>query len=161
MVEYFKIVNSRDEELCFKSPKKVKFGKYSSYNCNTGFKNTDAGVMIIHSADDEAISQEKGFDFFYNLYKNDQRFEFVKFENRGHSYVYYSDISREYKDEFNRMFGEYLDSLDEEFTAEIKESYLNENLDKKLLYELDEELMHKIIKFYDNFVKWAHREVDE
>ena len=69
---------------------KVKFGKYASYNCNSGFENTDTGVMIIHSTDDEMISQEKSFDVFYDHYKNNPGFSFVKYENRGHDYVYYS-----------------------------------------------------------------------
>ena len=83
---------------------RIKFGKYAAYNCIDGFENTDAGVMIIHSADDEMISQEKSFDVFYEQYKNNPRFHFVKYENRGHDYVYYSDRSREYKEEFNRKF---------------------------------------------------------
>lgn len=130
---------------------RIKFGKYSSYNCNAGFENTDAGVMIIHSADDEMISEEHSFHVFHDIYKDNPRFNFVKYENRGHDYIYRSDTSREYKDEFNRKFDKYLDSLDEEFTAEIKASYLNDNLDKKLLYDLDEELMNSIVKFYDDY----------
>lgn len=132
---------------------KVKFGKYSSYNCISGFENTDTGVMIIHSADDEMISQEKSFDVFYDIYKDDPKFCFVKYDDRGHDYVYYSVKSREYKDEFNKGFDEYLNSLDEEFTAKIKESYINDNLDKKSLYDLDLEVMNKIVGFYDSYVK--------
>jgi len=132
---------------------KVKFGKYSSYNCISGFENTDTGVMIIHSTDDVMISQEKSFDVFYEIYKNDPRFNFVKYDDRGHDSVYYSVKSREYKDEFNKGFDEYLNSLDEEFTEKIKESYLNDNLDKKSLYDLDLELMNKIVEFYDSYVK--------
>ena len=132
---------------------RIKFGKYASYNCNNGFDNTDSGVMIIYSTDDEMISQEKSFDVFRDIYKDNPRFNFVKYENRGHDYVYYSDKSREYKDEFNRKFDEYLNSLDEEFTAKLKVSYLNDNIDKKLLYDLDEELMNSIVKFYDKYTK--------
>lgn len=132
---------------------KIKFGKYASYNCISGFENTDAGVMIFHSTDDEMISQEKSFDVFYSIYKNNPRFNFVKYDDRGHDYVYYSVKSREYKNEFNEKFEEYLNSLDEEFTADIKESYLNENLDKKTLYDLDTELMNSIVEFYDNYIQ--------
>lgn len=132
---------------------KIKFGEYASYNCNNGFKNTDSGVMIIYSTDDEMISQENSFDVFRDLYKDNSRFDFVKYENRGHNYVYYSDKSREYKDEFNRKFDQYINSLDEEFTAELKISYLNDNLDKKSLYDLDEDLMNRIVTFYDKYVK--------
>ena len=131
---------------------RMKFGKYASYNCINGFENTEAGVMIIHSADDEMISQEKGFDVFYDQYKNNPRFSFVKYENRGHDYVFYSERSRDYQDEFNRNFAEYVNSLDEELTIELKASYLNDHLDKKQLFDLDIELMNSIVKFYDNNV---------
>lgn len=131
---------------------RIKFGKYSSYNCINGFENTEAGVMIIYSTDDEMLSEETGFDVFYDHYKNNPRFSFVKYENRGHDDVYYSDRSREYKEKFNRDFDEYLNSLDEELTTELKASYLNDHLDKKRLFELDEELMSSMVKFYDNNV---------
>jgi uncharacterized protein len=131
---------------------RIKLGKYASYNCIDGFESTEAGVMIIYSTDDEMISQEKSYDVFYDHYKNNPRFNFVKYENRGHDYVFYSDRSRDYKKEFNRNFDKYVNSLDEELTSELKESYLNDNLDKKLLFDLDEELMNNIVKFYDKNV---------
>jgi len=109
--------------------------------------------MIIYSLDDEMISQEKSFDIFHRIYMEDDRFNFVKFEDRGHDYIFYSDRSREYKEDFNRKFDDYLNSTDEEFTAELKSSYLNNNLDKKLLYDIDEELMNNIVRFYDEHVK--------
>ena len=117
-----------------------------------GFEHSEAGVMIIHSADDEMISQEKGFDVFYDSYRNNPRFSFVKYENRGHDYVLYSDRSRDYLEEFNRNFTDYMNSLDEELTVELKASYLNEHLDKKQLFDLDEELMNSIVEFYDGNV---------
>lgn len=132
---------------------RMNFGKYASYDCISGFENTDAGVMIIHSEDDKMISKEISFDVFYNRYKNNARFNFIKYDNRGHNYVYYSDTSREYQEEFNGKFEQYLDSLDEEFTAEIKTSYLNENLNKKALFDLDRELMGRIVDFYDTYIK--------
>ena len=113
---------------------KLKFGKYSSYTCIDGFENSDAGVMVIHSSDDEMISEEMSFDVFYDIYNDNPRFNFVKYHDKGHDYVFYSPNSHQYRDEFNLKFEEYLDSLDEEFTAEIKESYLNDHLDKKSLY---------------------------
>lgn len=132
---------------------KIKFGKYASYNCVSGFENTDTGIMILHSMDDKMISPKNSYDIFYDLYKDNPRFHFVKYENRGHDYVYYSDQSREYKDEFNKKFDEYVNSLDGDLTVELKEEYLNENLDKKLLYAFDEELMDNIVKFYDEYAR--------
>jgi dipeptidyl aminopeptidase/acylaminoacyl peptidase len=132
---------------------RIKFGKTASYSCIGGFEITEAGVMVVHSTDDEMISEKMSFDIFYDIYKDNPRFNFVKYENRGHNYVYYSDSSREYKDEFNRKFDEYLYSLDGELTIELKTSYFKEHLDKKSLFDLDEELMDSIVKFYNSYVK--------
>ncbi|MDR7870924.1 MAG: alpha/beta fold hydrolase [Tissierellaceae bacterium] len=132
---------------------KFKFGQYSSYSALDGFKSSDAGVMIIYSEDDEMISQEKSYDIFYEIYEDDPRFKFVKYENRGHSYIYYTDDTREYIDVFNLEFETFINSLDKEFTPEIKVEYLNKNLDKKLLFDVDEEFMNEIVEFYDKYSK--------
>lgn len=132
---------------------RIKLGKYASYNCIDGFENSEAGVMVIYSADDEMISQEKAYDVFYDYGKDNPRFNYVKYEDRGHDSVLYSDMSRQYKEEFNSGFDEYLKSLDGEFTPEIRAAYLNTNLDKTLLYYLDEGLMNSIVEFYDGNVK--------
>lgn len=131
---------------------RIKLGKYASYTCTDGFENSEAGVMIIHSADDEMISSEKAFDVFYAPNKSNPRFKFVKYEDRGHNSVYYTDSSRQYVEEFNSGFDDYLQSLDGEFTPEIKAAYLNDNLDKKQIYNLDQELMNSIVEFYNTNV---------
>jgi dipeptidyl aminopeptidase/acylaminoacyl peptidase len=131
---------------------RIKFGKSSTYSCIDGFDNSAAGVMVIHSTDDEMISMKKSFTIFHDLYKDDLRFNFVKFDDRGHNYVLYSDVSREYKKEFNRGFDEYVGSLAGELTSELKASYFKEHLDKKSLFDFDEELMDGIVKFYDSYV---------
>lgn len=132
---------------------RMKFGKHASYNCFEGFEESEAGVMIVYSAKDEMISEEKSYGVFYEAYKDDSRFEFVKYDDRSHDYMFYSDVSREYMDEFNAEFEEYVDSLEVEFTAEIKAEYLKEHLDKNRLYDLDDELMSSIIKLYDMYAK--------
>lgn len=132
---------------------KMKFGKYASYSCTGGFEHSDAGVMVIYSTDDNMISQSESFDLFYDLYKDNPRFDFVKYENRGHNYVYYTDAARDYRAQFNSTFDDYLNTLDEEFTAEIREEYLNEHLDKIALYDLDMELFAEIVTFYDSHIK--------
>lgn len=132
---------------------RIKFGKYSGYSSIDGFEHSTADVMIIYSTDDEMISDEKSYDVFYNLYSNNSRFHFVKYENRGHNYVYYSDVFRKYQDEINSKFEEYIKTLDGDLTPEIKAAYLKENLDKKLLYDLDDGLMNTIVKFYDDSIE--------
>ncbi|ABX42356.1 alpha/beta hydrolase [Lachnoclostridium phytofermentans] len=131
----------------------VKFGTYSSYNCIDGFETSDAGVMIVHSYDDEMVSYEKQYKRFWNTYQNNPRFTFVPYENRGHNYIYYSDISKDYRNKLNNQFSEFVSSLDTELTAEIKTKYMNENLNKTILFDLDKDLMNRIVAFYDNYTK--------
>ncbi len=67
---------------------RVKFGSYASATCVDGFNATSAGVMIIHSADDEIVSFEKNYLLFEGLFQNDPRFVFVRYENRGHNGIF-------------------------------------------------------------------------
>ena len=50
-----------------------------------GFEATDAAVMIVHFADDDVIGIEYGCDKYYDKYKDDARFTFLRFEDRGHN----------------------------------------------------------------------------
>lgn len=132
---------------------RVKFGTYASYNCIDGFEASNAGVMIIHSVNDDIVSFENQFERFLDTYQNNSRFTFIRYENRGHDYVYYTDASKEYRNEINNQFKEYVNSLDTELSAEIKTEYMNEHLEKNMLFDLDIELMDKIVSFYDKYAK--------
>lgn len=132
---------------------RMKFGTYASYNCIDGFEASNAGVMIIHSANDDMVSFENQFERFSDTYQNNSRFTFIRYENRGHDYVYYSDASKAYRNEINNQFTEYVNSLDTELTAEIKTEYMNEHLEKNILFDLDIELMDKIVSFYDKYAR--------
>lgn len=132
---------------------RIKFGEYATLCSVKGFENSTAGVMIIHSVDDEMISSEKSFDAFFNLYENNPRFNFIQCNDRGHDWVWYEDSARAYKDKFDKAFDTYINSLEGEFTSEIKTEYFNKNLDKNLLFKLDEKLMSDIVSFYDSFIQ--------
>lgn len=132
---------------------RVKFGTYASYNCIDGFEASNAGVMIIHSVNDDIVSFENQFERFLDTYQNNSRFTFIRYENRGHDYVYYTDASKEYRNEINNQFKEYVNSLDTELSAEIKTEYMNEHLEKNMLFDLDIELMDKVVSFYDKYAK--------
>ncbi len=69
----------------------IEFGEYASYSCMGGFEASDAGVMIIHSADDDVVSFENHFGLFYERYQSDPRFVFVRYENRGHNGLFRSN----------------------------------------------------------------------
>lgn len=132
---------------------RIKFGSYSRYSCIDGFENSNAGVMIVHSTDDDMVSFENQYQMFYDRYNHIPRFTFISYVNRGHDYIYYSDTSSQYKTTLNKQFVEFVNSLDHELTAEIKTEYMNKNLDKTQLFALDTELLEEIISFYDSFIK--------
>lgn len=60
------------------------YGKYASSTSMKGFKNSDCGVMIVHSEDDSTIPIRYGYDKYYKKYKDDPRFTFKKYEDRDH-----------------------------------------------------------------------------
>ncbi len=129
------------------------FGDYANMNCLDGFAATEAGVMILHSADDEIIDKATSYDVFYKKYSSDPRFKFISYENRGHNYIFHSDGARAYITEFNANFDEYIANLEGGFTPEAKAAYLTENLDRMKLYELDNELMEQMLEFYEKHLK--------
>lgn len=69
----------------------IKFGEYSKASAVDGFETSEAGVMILQSKDDTDVLPEIGYDIFFKKYNDSPRFEFVLFEDRGHSYLYYND----------------------------------------------------------------------
>jgi len=128
---------------------RIKFGDYAALDCASGIEASDAGIMIVHSADDEMLPPEMSYDVFHAQYKDNPRFVFVKYEDRGHDYVFCTDEARLYRAEFNRKFDEYLE--DNEFPPELKVAYLEANLDKNALYELDTELLDRVADFYNSY----------
>lgn len=132
---------------------RIKFGTYAGCNCIDGINKSNAGAMIIQSADDKMVSFENQYMNFYNELKDNTDVKFEKYDDRGHDYVYYSDASRQYKDKLNNDFKAFVDSLDTELTPEIKTEYMNKHLDKKQLFDLDTDLMSQIVAFYDSYAK--------
>lgn len=130
----------------------IKFGKYANYTCLDGFKNSDAGVMIIHSKDDNVVPYTH-YETFYENFSDDDRFEFVSYENKGHSFLYYSDEMRQYESDLKKEYFNYLNESGVEGSYELflnAEVYTGEKIDTQLYYQLDEELMKNIIAFYDS-----------
>lgn len=137
---------------------RFKFGKYAANTAMDGFEASDAAVMIVHSADDQTVPIEYGYDKFYEKYRDDPQFTFIRFEDRGHNYVY---DDRTYIDEFNAEFDAWLETLNydcnskdnaERFVAD-KAEYIRRNLDRSRWSAiLDEELFGQFVSFYDEHV---------
>ena len=127
----------------------LKYGPFSTYTSLDGYEGSDARVMIIHSVDDDMISIENSFDVYHERFKDDERFTFIKYDNRGHNYTYYTDASSAYIHAFDEAFKAYRDSKDEKLTAQEKAAYMEEHLDRAQAFELDEEIMGQMVAFYD------------
>ena len=138
-----------------------KFGKYAANTAMDGFASTDAAVMIVHSADDDVIGIEYGLDKYYKKYKDDPRFTFMRFEDRGHNEIL-NDPGNTYQDEFNAQFDSWRETLGYDYNAkenkerfiEEKANYITENIDhERWSHRLDEDLFAQFLEFYDRQVR--------
>ena len=133
------------------SIERIKCGKYSSVTALDGFANSQCGVFVAHSIDDTTVPIEYGFDVYYKKYADDQRFEFVKYDNKGHNNIIYSDAYINYLADFNEEAREYFGGRTP--TNEERIAYINEHLDRKIYCNgLDAELFDRIVKFYNSYL---------
>ena len=140
---------------------RLKYGKYAANTAMDGFEATDASIMIVHSEDDGVIGIEYGCDKYYEKYRDDSRFTFVRFEDRGHNEIF-NDPENTYKDEFNAEYYSWLETLDYDYNAEEnlerfkedKAEYITQNLDHaRWSTRLDEDLFERFLDFYDEAIK--------
>ena len=142
-----------------KAYESVRFGGYASATAMDGFAASDAAVLVLHSADDNVVPIQYGYDVYYAKYKDDPRFTFLRLEDRGHSYVY-DDMT--YIDEFNAGFDKWLETLDydyhsdenkERFVAD-KADYIHKNLDRGRWSDIiDRQLFEQFVSFYDAHIQ--------
>ena len=134
---------------------RIKFGKYASNTAMDGFSASDAAVMVVHSADDGVIPISYGLDLYYGKYKDDPRFRFIRYEDKGHSYIF---NDRSYLNSFNSGFDEWLASLDYDYAAKEnqerfsseKAEYIHQNLDReRYSHMLDQEMFGNFLEFYN------------
>ena len=130
---------------------RIKFGKYSTYSAIDGFAASDAGIMIIHSRDDDVVPIEYGYDTFHSVYGDIPGFQFVECKDKGHNYIYNSDASKICRDRLNEEYFAYVEANGGEYNAEIKTAFMAEHLDKSKCFELDAGLMRGILAFYDSY----------
>ncbi len=135
----------------------ITFGEYASNTASKGFASTQTKVMVLHSSDDTTVPMEYGYDIWYEKYKDDSRFTFIPFTNKGHSAIMQSEEAREYQAEFKAKGEAWKEALGYDTEAEEnKERYESdmadfyaENFDKKAYgYMLDYEIFDRITDFY-------------
>ncbi|MBR3920443.1 MAG: alpha/beta hydrolase, partial [Oscillospiraceae bacterium] len=131
------------------------FNEYAYMNGLQSLTLTDAPVMIVHSADDEVVPIEISYDRYYEKFKDNERFTFIRYEDRGHNLILCSDEAIAYREEYNKKGDEWLESIggSENLTPEMRAEYIETNFDMHKGNELDSELMEEMLKFYDECVK--------
>lgn len=135
----------------FEDLEKEKFGDYAAMNAIESLENSDAEVLMFHSADDDVIPIEISYDRYYEKFADNERFTFVRFEDRGHNHIFNSTDSLKYREEIEVAFDEYRESIGKDnFTGEMRIDFIKENVDKMKYYELDSEIMSQMLEFYDN-----------
>lgn len=136
---------------CFEEYERETFGEYASMSILESLDLTDASVMFVHSADDDMIPIEISFDRYYEKYAENDRFTFVRFEERGHNYIFCDESRKEYVEAYNIAAEAYRESVGE-MTQEMRAAYYEQHLDKSRAYKLDSELMAQMLELYNTSI---------
>ena len=138
----------------FEELEKERFGDYAAMNALESLEQSTADVLIYHSADDDVVPIEISYDRYYEKFADNERFTFVRFEDKGHNAILISEAAMEYRNEYNRIGNEYVSQFAEgEFTDEMRLEYIKANFDRTKGNELDSEMMTQMLEFYDSCIE--------
>ena len=123
------------------------FGELSNSTAIDAFTKSNAKVFIVHSGDDLTVPMSTGYELYYEKFKDDPRFKFTLFEDRGHGTVYYSKEGVNYTKEFYKKWNEFLKTNPSE---EQKLEFVKNNIDRSVWNNrYNEDLWKDIIVFYN------------
>ena len=129
---------------------RLKFGsEYADASALSGISDSEAQIIVVHSEDDTDVPIGYGYERLYSELKGSERVEFVKYEDRVHSYVFCSEDAQDYRDELNDDYTAYVEAHGGKYNAEIKQEFMSANLDKAKCFEPDPELVSLILQTYD------------
>ncbi len=137
----------------------IKYGKAAMGTAMDGFEKSDAGILILHSSDDDVVPIEYGFDIFYEKYKEDPRFSFILLEKNGHNYVY---NDQEYVKKLDEDLDKWLKTIDYDYLIpENREQFEKDRADyttcildrERWCNNLDSDLFETFLQFYDENMK--------
>lgn len=133
----------------------VNYGKYATATALKGLKKSDASFMAVHSSDDDTVPEEIGYSIYYDKYRDDPRFTFLHFTDRGHNHLF---SSGDYNREINAEFAAWCETLDYDYHSQEEKDrfegdklkWTKEHLDrKKWADRLDEEIVSQFVDFYN------------
>lgn len=126
------------------------FGQYSTTSSMSGFQKSNAGVYIVHSGDDKVVPYTAGYKIYWEEYKNNPRFKFTLYEDRGHGTAYYNLAGVQYTNTWKTKWDEFLKGQPSE---EEKLAYISNNLDRSIwTNRLDKQLFNNIVEFYNQYI---------
>lgn len=121
------------------------FGDWADLTAVDGFRNTSANIMIVHSEDDTTVPITVGYDIYYQEFKNNPRFTFIKYKDKGHGTIYNTLEGKKYIESIRSKYKEYCKK--ENITEEDKRCYVRDNIDRNYWCNcLDEELMNQVVE---------------
>ena len=131
---------------------RIKFGKkYTELTVLDGLKNSSAKVLVVHSSDDQRVLTEYGYDLYYEEFSKNERFEFILYENEGHSNLLYSKNALNYRNSINEGYKSYLEKIGKKDKSELKEKYLSAlTIDKELYFDPNPGLLIEIIDLFES-----------
>ena len=133
----------------------VNYGKYATATALKGLKKSDASFMAVHSSDDDTVPEEIGYSIYYDKYRDDPRFTFLHFTDRGHNHLF---SSGDYNKEINAEFAAWCETLDYDYHSQEEKDrfegdklkWTKEHLDrKKWADRLDKEIASQFVDFYN------------
>ena len=133
---------------------RITFGKeFADTSAMQGMKSTDARIMIVHSKDDATVPTRFGYDKFYSEFGDNERFEFVLYEDKGHKDLLYSDDAIAYNETIEEAYESYLKEIGNVDSDESKAEFMDKNLDKSRAFEVNYILMQDILAMFDEHCK--------
>ncbi len=122
------------------------FGRDADVTAINSFKQSKAKIVIIHSEDDKTVPISAGYDLYFDEFKKDPRFMFMKLTNKGHGTVYYTDYGKQYYDSFQSFLKQEVKK--QKMNSEQKEIFIKTNLNRSIYNNMvDYKLIEKAIDF--------------
>ena len=128
---------------------RLLFGEYAAATALDGFAAAEkTEVMIVHSTDDPVVPFRYGYERFHAAHGDDPRFRFVRFEDRGHDYLMFSEDAIRYQHEAYSEYDAYLAEHGLANNSESRAAYRHEFIDDDLFFALNDTVMSEVVSMF-------------
>lgn len=132
---------------------RIKFGKeYTDITAIDGMEKTNAKILIAHSTDDKRVPYEYGYEKYYEKFSENERFEFIKYDDKGHADMLYSDEAIAYREELENGYETFLEQNGKKDNKKSLNEYMSNSVDAKRYYEPNAILLEKILNLYNSTI---------